>query len=111
MMWWTKKSEIPQLLPQTVADLDIFVLEIAEEFNLPNTDDTYESIATAIMHVNPNISKAPKAFFAAQVQKSIANKAAFEKLREFNAARKALELAKKAAEVPPSEPKTEGPSI
>lgn len=91
------------LLPQSVAELDTYVSEICKEFNLPETDDTYDSIATMIMHVPPSAAKVPMRFFGESVQKSIANKAAYTKLREFSAKREAAAEAAKQVETAPVE--------
>lgn len=84
-------NELEVMLPQTVAELDVFVATIATEFSLPNTDDTYEAIATLIMHMPPSVCTAPKSYFANSVRKSIANLAAYTKLREFSDKRKQAE--------------------
>lgn len=93
MNLFKRKVDKLSLLPQSVEELDTFVAEICKEFSLPATDDTYDNIATMIMHIPPSAAKVPMRFFGESVQKSIANKAAYEKLAEFRAKRSAAEAA------------------
>lgn len=88
-------TENLEVLPTTVEALDKFVAEITESYKLPSGDDTYELIATMIMHMSPNVCRAPRQFFADAVTKSLANRAAYEKLQEF---RNKREEAKRAAQ-------------
>lgn len=99
------KRKVDQLnvLPTTSEGLDMFVAEIIKEFSLPNTDDTYDNIATMIMHVPPSACRVPMRYFGESVLKSLANKVAFDKLAEFRDKRKAAVEALKLAETP-SEP-------
>lgn len=75
--------DLPVPLPISTEELDTFVANIVSVGNLPNTDDTYESIATLIMHMNQGVAEAPIKFFIDSVNKSRANAAAYAKLREF----------------------------
>lgn len=84
-------------LPQTKEELDSFVNLIVNVHNLPDTDDTYESIATLILHMNQSVSSSPLSFFANSVKKSMANKAAYDKLQEFAQKRKEAALAAQEA--------------
>lgn len=85
-----------ELLPQTVEDLTKFVNSIAEEYALPDSDDTYEAVATLIMHMPPNNCFAPRSFFGDSIRKSIANRAAYTKLEEFARKRKEARLQQEA---------------
>lgn len=91
-------TEVLTPLPQSVAELDVFVAEITKEFGLPDSDDTYESIATLIMHMPPSSASAPKSFFGESVRKSIANLAAWTKLQEFARKRKESSLKQEATQ-------------
>lgn len=81
------KQEIVAL-PVTAEALDAFVLDIVNLFGLPNTDDTYESICTLIIHMPQSTCRAPKSFFGDSVLKSMTNAAAFAKLQEFSRKRR-----------------------
>jgi hypothetical protein len=81
-------DETLEVLPTTVEALDLFVADITEKYGLPQGDDTYELIATMIMHINPNVCRATRQFFADAVLKSLANKAAYVRLQEFSDKRK-----------------------
>lgn len=70
-------------LPTSIADLDKFVADIVKEYGLPNTMDTYDSIATLIMHMPQSAYLAPRRYFGHSALKSLANKAAYDKLAEF----------------------------
>lgn len=74
--------EAEVMLPQTPEDLDTFVASIIEEFSLPPGDDTYDAMATVIMHLPSTRAYAPKSYFASCVRKSLANRAAYTRLRE-----------------------------
>jgi hypothetical protein len=94
-------DELLVMLPQNVEALDQFVSEIIYEYKLPEGEDTYDAIATMIMHLNHTTAYATKKYFADGVRKSLANKAAYEKLCEFREKREAAKKeqeAKKAAE-------------
>ena len=71
------------LLPTTVEELDEFVKSLTEQYALPGGDDTYDAIATMIMHLPHTAAKAPRSHFGHGVLKSMANKAAFTRLQEF----------------------------
>lgn len=83
------KSKLDKLLPLplSVPELDAYVAELVKEFDLPNTDDTYENVATMLLHAPPSVCKAPMRFFGESVKKSIVNQAAYTKLEEFRAKR------------------------
>jgi hypothetical protein len=83
MKLFKNKLDIPELLPTNVPDLDLFVASIIESFSLPNTDDTYDMIATMIMHMPQTACRAPKRYFGESVLKGMANQAAYKKLAEF----------------------------
>lgn len=70
-------------LPLSVAELDAYVAQLCKDFDLPNTDDTYENVCTMLMHAPPSVCKAPMRFFGESVKKSIVNQAAYAKLEEF----------------------------
>lgn len=103
MNLFKRKVDKLQLLPQTTEALDTYVAEICQEFSLPTTDDTYDAIATMIMHIPPTAAKVPMRYFGESVQKSIANKAAYTKLAEFRNKRAAAESAAKQVETTPSQ--------
>lgn len=79
------KSKLDKLLPLplNIAELDQYVNDLCEAFDLPKTDDTYENICTMMLHAPPSVCKAPMRFFGESVKKSIVNQAAYTKLEEF----------------------------
>lgn len=96
------KNEVVAL-PVTEEQLNSFVKDLVNLFGLPDTDDTYETICTMIMHMPQTACRAPRSFFGDSVLKSMTNQIVFTKLREFSAKRK-------QAETPQAEaPKNESP--
>lgn len=83
------------LLPTTQVELDEFVASITDEFGLPPGIDTYDSIATAILHMPNTKAYAPRWVFGHGVLKAMANAAAYTKLEEFRRAREAKAVAEK----------------
>ena len=81
-------------LPRTVPALDMWVESICNDFELENNDDTYEMIATTIMHMPMTRAVANKGHFGACVIKSLANQAAYKKLEEFRNKRAEADKAK-----------------
>lgn len=104
-----EKKEEAVMLPLTSQELDEFVAEISKTYDLPESDDTYESICTLIMHMPQHCCKAPLSFFGESVLKSMANKAAYVKLEEFRDKRKAQRDAAEAKLTTPDEPIIEQP--
>jgi len=82
------------LLPTTEEGLDHFVASLVEDYELPNTDDTYDAIATMILHLPQTKAFMPRSYFGHGVLKSMANKVAFEKLKIFRDRREAAEKLK-----------------
>lgn len=82
------------LLPTSETALDQFVSDVCAKFNLPTHDDTYDAIATMIMHMPHTKAYAPLAYFGNGVLKSMANRAAYNRLRTLAEKRKAAEEAK-----------------
>lgn len=94
------------LLPVTETLLDDFVKSLTEEFSLPDGDDTYDAIATMILHLPQTKAYMPRSYFGNGVLKSMANRAAYGKLKELKARRDAKEEEEKKANlslVPPTE--------
>lgn len=89
-------SEQEVLLPQSAKELDDFVAGIIKDYELPEGDDTYEAIATMILHLPGTRAHAPRAYFANSVRKQIANKYAYEKCGEFVKARESKAREEKA---------------
>jgi hypothetical protein len=94
-----QSPELEVLLPTTAKDLDSFVASLIEEFGLPEGDDTYDMVATQILHLPLTRARAPRSYFANGVLKSMANKAAFEKLQEFKQKRDRAEQDRKNSEL------------
>lgn len=84
-------------LPTTVDELDSFVASITRDFSLPEGDDTYDAIATMIMHLDHRIAHMKPSYFGNGVLKMMANKAAYTRLRELAEKRNARAEAEKAA--------------
>lgn len=92
MKLFNRREQMSEL-PQTVEELDSFVAQIVAKFKLPDNEDTYETIATLILHAPASVSSAPMSFFASSVKKSLANKAAYIKCQEFDQKRRAARKA------------------
>lgn len=90
----TKELEV--LLPTTVAALDEFVASITTEYGLPEGDDTYDAIATMILHLPHTKAYALRSYFGHGVLKSMANRAAYDKLTELRERREAKAAEEKA---------------
>lgn len=82
-------SRFSTLLPQTIEDFDKFYQDLVALFKLPDSDDSKEIIATAVLHLDQTTSKKPKIYFARYLQKSLANKAAFDTMKKIKDERKA----------------------
>ncbi len=91
---WSPKPTRDVNLPVTTEELDAFVAKVIVYGNLPEGDDTYESIATLILHMPQSVCKAPLSFFADSVNKSRANAIAYGKMQEFSKKRKEAQEAK-----------------
>ncbi len=88
-----------RLLPQTESELDSFMDDIIRMFSLPDAEDTRDAIATMILHLNQGRAYASMRYFADGVRKSLANKAAFEKLKIYKENREAAHDAAAKAEL------------
>lgn len=95
-MFKFKEREVP--LPITEEGLDRFVQDVTEKFGLPPGDDTYDAIATMIMHLDHRIAYVKPSYFGHGVLKSMANAAAYGKLRQLAQKRADKEQAEKAAQ-------------
>ena len=84
----------PDRLPITVAELDAFVERLINDYKLPPGDDTYDAIATMIMHLPHVCAVKEDEYFVHGVWKSMANLAAYSRLQEFRAKRDAAQAAK-----------------
>lgn len=98
-------------LPRDPKELDTFVEEISAHYDLPRNDETYDAIATKMLHMPTETYSAilkdpsPAAFFdyfGYGVLKMMANTAAWFKCEEFRQKRdekiKKIEDEKKAAD-------------
>lgn len=88
-------SEEECLLPTTEEQLDVFVASLIKEYALPEGDDTYDAIATMILHLPHTKAYATRSYFGNGVLKSMANRAAYNRLRELAKRREAKELDEK----------------
>lgn len=89
------KAKFPTKLPTSGApEFNAWATSILELYELPTFDSYYHAIATAIMHLSPTTSHAPKAFFAKTVRKAMANQIAYEKISEIREKEKQLSLVK-----------------
>ena len=77
------KREKMVALPTDVAGLDRLVQLLVKKFKLPNTDDTYDAIATKIMHLPGHQAFVPLSYLGHSVWKMMANAASYTKLEEF----------------------------
>ena len=100
-----KNPDEKELLPTSKELLDVFMDDVIRIYDLPDDEDTRDVICTMILHMNQNAAFAPKSYFGHAVLKSLANKAAWEKLeiykhnRDAKARAKAEEEAAKEKEV------------
>lgn len=75
------------LLPQTEKQLNLFIDQIVRDYALPDNDDTYDAIATMILHLPQGKCYVPKDYFGHSVLKSIANQVAYKRLGELKKTR------------------------
>lgn len=76
-------AHLPSKLPLGMQDFDDFVESIIVLYNFPD-DNTYRgAIATMIMHLDPLVTRKPKAWFAASIRKSMSNQIAYAKLQQY----------------------------
>ena len=101
MSWFNRQPKnIP--FPRTPEDFDKWAQSIVNKFDLPDTEDTRDALATSLMHLNQSISEYPLEYFRNIVVKSMANNAAYTRLRDYAANREkakalqAIESAKQA---------------
>lgn len=91
-------EEEPVLLPTNESALDAFVAQVTREYELPEGMDTYDMIATMILHLPTTKAFQTKSYFGHGVLKSMANQVAFKKLEEFRKIREAKEQESKELE-------------
>jgi hypothetical protein len=96
MAWFGKNKEEMRPLPRTVEELDALVARVVKNYNLPEGDDSYDSIVTAILHMPQTAANAKDRYFGEYVWKLLANKAAWIKSEEFKAKRAAAAKAEAA---------------
>lgn len=84
-------------LPTSVDELDIFVDLLIKDYALPPGDDTYDVVATMILHLPQTKAFMPRSYFGNGVYKSLANQAAFTRLGEIRQRRDAQEQEAQAA--------------
>lgn len=94
------ENEVEVLLPTDLSALDAFVESITQEFKLPAGDDTYDAIATMILHLPQTRAYALRSYFGNGVLKSLANQAAYTRLQEFRKKREEKEQEAKLTLVP-----------
>ena len=82
------RDQVPQPLPVTDEGLESFMQRIISFYNLPDDNDTRDSICTLIMHMPQSVHEAPLKFFGNSVHKTLANRAAYDKLEQYRAERK-----------------------
>lgn len=104
-------KELESPLPVTAEALDQFVADIVSSFDLPAGDDTYESIATLILHMPQSVASAPMSFFANSVNKSRANAVAYAKMQEFSQKRKQAQEAAKQVETAQAKVDSDGQPV
>lgn len=92
-MNYEDRTETEVQLPTTEEGLDSFVAEITELYNLPEGDDTYDAIATMVLHLPQTKAYSTLAYFGHAVLKSMANQVAFKKLKELKKKREDKEAA------------------
>lgn len=85
-----------EVLPTSEEALEVYMSEIIELYSLPDSDDTRDMIATMILHLPQTAARKSRTYFAEGVLKSMANKAAFDKLKVYKARRDEAELKLKA---------------
>lgn len=91
----TASVEEQVLLPQNEAELEAFIISIAKEFSLPETDFVSDSIATMIMHLPANQAFVHRSHFGNGARKGLANLAAYTKLTALKKKRDEEEKLKK----------------
>lgn len=86
------KTPVP--VPVTSEELDQFMAKIISAYSLPDTDDTRDTICQLLMHLNPAVAEVPYQYFADSVNQARCKAAAYPKLEEYAAKRKAAREAK-----------------
>lgn len=96
------KTELDMVaLPTTEDEFNEWASSIIKDYNLPDSEDTLDSLATSIMHLNQSIAFYPREYFRDIVLKALANRTAYDKLQTYAYNRK-LKLEAKQAETLPT---------
>jgi hypothetical protein len=103
------ENEPEILLPRTPEALDELVQIITAKFDLPPGDETYEAVATMIMHIPAQRAYAPLAYFGNGVLKSMANAAAYQRLGEIAKRRAERKKAEQENLSAPTTPASDSP--
>lgn len=98
------KKEVEVSFPITPGGFEALTKEIVRKFQVPDSDETRELLATTILHAPGHVAACSLGLLGGSVRKGIANKVAFEIIGAFKQKRideqKANEAAKKLAETP-----------
>ncbi len=80
--------------------LDALVSALYQTFGFDTSDDTYEAVATVILHAPPDMGQFTLDYVGNRVAKMMANKVAYEKIQELKAKREDTLKASQASGVP-----------
>lgn len=101
------KGRFKTKLPTHVEELDQYVKDLFEIYELPDDPSYRQAVYSLIMHVPPTEDKASMSHFAKAIRKAMANQVAYLKIEELRKQAKAEATAKEQQEVTPQ---TESPS-
>ncbi len=86
-----KQGLKPHKLPSGMAEFESFVQKIFTTYDFPDLPSYRETIASMIMHLQPQVHEAPLSYFEVSIKKAQANETCFFVLQELK--RKAKEEA------------------
>lgn len=91
------RYRFPSKLPTGMTEFEDFVQSILVAYKLPDLPSYKNAVATMIMHLSPQQSYAPKAYFAKGIRKSMANQIAYSKIQEYKKLEEEREKAEEKA--------------
>lgn len=87
------------VVPQSDSDFDSLKNILIQNFNVPDTEETQEILATVILHADNSISRYPLKYYSSRVEKFIGNTVAFKRLQNIKEKRTAQQAETSKQEV------------
>lgn len=72
---------IPTGLPISKESHENYITKLLSDYNLPDHSSYRQAVATAIMHLKPDIDAVPRRYFVKVVRKAMANDVAYKAIR------------------------------